>query len=87
MPFRVVFNRGQSGTNTLTINSGKEFNQKRAGDQIGQYRNLVLWLQETKPEPFHLMFAEGGEWKKKGDHWFMNGGDTWFAFIPLISGK
>ena len=87
MPFRVVFNRGPSGTNTLTINSGRQFNTKRPGDQIGQYRNLVLWLRETNPEPFYFLLAEGGQWKKKGDHWFMKGGDTWFALYPINLGK
>ena len=87
MPLRIVFNRGKTATNTLTMNAGSQLNRKSAGDQIGQYRNLVLWLQETRTEPFHFMFAEGGQWQKKGDYWFMNGGDTWFALMPINLGN
>lgn len=83
LPFRIVFNRGETGTNALTINSRPRIPVKHAGDQVGQYENLFLWLRPKSNEPFALAFAEGGEWTVRNGRWFFDGGDTWFALTPI----
>ncbi len=83
MPFRITYNRGATGTNCFTANSNAKLNAKKSRDQVAQYKNLTLWLGRKAEENFHFMWAEGGAWTVEGQHWFYDGGDTWFALSPI----
>ena len=85
-PFRIVFDRGETATNTLTINSEPFMQRKHAGDQVAQRENVMVWLRETKERPFRFLLAEGGAWEQKDGVWFLEGDDTWFALRLLNLG-
>lgn len=83
LPLRIVFNRGPVGTNALTVNSESGIQRKYMGDQIAQSGNVIVWLRETKDKPFRFLLVEGGTWGQRGDRWFLDAGDTWFALQLL----
>jgi len=86
LPLRITFNRGETGTNSLSINSQPKLNAKHAGDQIAQYANRMIWLRKAHNEPFTFQLAQPGTWQIRGERWFLDGGDTWFAIHPIQLG-
>ncbi len=63
--------------------------RKNPGDQIGQYRNLMVWLRpqdEDHPE-FHFLSAASAALEDEDGIWFWEYEDTYLAVRPINLGQ
>jgi hypothetical protein len=79
-PFRLV----ADGAKVFTANSRSKLHEKFPGDQIGQYRNLLLWLRPTdKANNFTFFLPKDVKLEQSGGVWFANLGKTYLALFPV----
>ncbi|MEX1015802.1 MAG: hypothetical protein WDZ31_03570 [Phycisphaeraceae bacterium] len=60
--------------------------RKNPGDQIGQYRNLMIWLRpadDEDHEAFHFLVPDSAERYVDDGVWFFEYGKTWIAVRPI----
>ncbi|MCC5830120.1 MAG: hypothetical protein JJU36_11795 [Phycisphaeraceae bacterium] len=80
--FEMLTYSGDRAADRIQINSGNRLSGKRGGDQIGQYRNQVIWLNRggdqfsfSMPRPRNAVIEDGV--------WFIELERTFLAIRPL----
>ncbi|TVR42207.1 MAG: hypothetical protein EA402_12060 [Planctomycetota bacterium] len=64
-------------------NSRNNFNGMQRGDQIGQYRNLVIWLRKDDGARFRFQLPGEASLVREADVWFIDHGLTYLAIHPI----
>jgi hypothetical protein len=78
-PFRLGMNRGKDGVDVLTFSSKPHFNAKHHGDQVGQYRNLLIWMHRNPNRPCAWLLPAAVRVSAEKDVTFVEGEKTWLA--------
>ncbi len=81
--FDIAMDRTDGGARLFQANSGRRINGLRQGDQIGQYRNALVWLRQDEQAEF--VFSIPGEMNVETDAglWFLEHDKTYMALQPL----
>jgi len=56
---------------------------KNPGDQIGQYRNLVIWLRPASEQPFFFQLPKSAKVEQENGIWFLELEKTWLAIHAI----
>jgi len=70
----------------FVVNTNKpgEHALKRSGDQIGQYRNLLVWLRPARPaETFYFQWPRAAKVQNRNGIVFIELEKTWLAIWPI----
>lgn len=78
-PFRVVLNKGKNGTEVFALSPDRKLNTKLKGSQIGQYKNLAIWMSDQRERPWHIYATEGLEMEEMGGVTFYKSDNAWLA--------
>jgi hypothetical protein len=88
-PFKLMAENSQRGVDFFVANTGGNWVEigKKSGDQIGQYRNLLLWLRpissdDTDPA-FFFQAPKTAEIEHESGIWFLRLDQTWLALRPI----
>ncbi len=84
--FKLLAHNSQRGADYFVANTSPlaAHAQKNARDQIGQYRNLAVWLRPAKPETvFYFQVPKTAKAETVGHVWFFANEKTWLAVWPL----
>jgi hypothetical protein len=83
-PFKLLA-ESQRGVDCVVVNTGGERvrSGKHPGDQLGQYRNLLIWLRPTSSEPFFLQLPKWAAIEMESGIWFIQLERTWLAIHPI----
>jgi hypothetical protein len=89
-PFRLMAENAERGVDVFAVNTGGDHVKpgKNRGDQIGQYRNLLLWLRpasDATPFVFQLPKTAGADIEE--GIWFFRLENTWLAIRPINLGE
>lgn len=60
---------------------------KEAGDQIGQFRNLLIWLRPAGDKPFYFFGPNSAKIEKEDGIWFWKLEKTYLALRPINLGE
>jgi hypothetical protein len=83
-PFRLVFDHNDNQAELFTATSGPRFAEKYAGDAIGQYRNLLVWISPASDkDQFSFAFPSEIKLEQDGGWNFADTGEVWIAFQPF----
>jgi hypothetical protein len=85
-PFKLMAWNSDRGVDFLAVNTSPLFEHagKHAGDQIAQYRNLLLWLTPAGPDRrFRFMFPRSAEIHGEAGLGFFGFERTWVAVWPI----
>ncbi|MFP4056203.1 MAG: hypothetical protein ACLF0G_04975 [Candidatus Brocadiia bacterium] len=82
-PFKLLAHNSQHGVDFFVAFTGKKWNTKRAGDQMGQYRNLVVWLRPADGTPFGFLAPRSAAARVADGTWFFELERTWLAVRPI----
>ena len=86
-PFRLVAANSKHDTDVIVFNSRPKFNEKFPGDQMGQYRNLLVWLRPTdKANAFSFFLPKDARIDVQDGVWFVALEKTWLAIRPINLG-
>jgi hypothetical protein len=83
--FRLMADNTQRGVDILAVNTDDDEVSagKHSGDQIGQYRNLLIWLSETENDPFAFQLPKSAKGQVEDGIWFVELEKTWVAVHPI----
>jgi hypothetical protein len=89
--FRLLAENSTRGADTLIIFTSLDYNQSHAsatagGDQIGQFRGKLMWLNAKSATPFFLFLPRSAEIVEEGERIFIRLEKTWLA-LHLINAK
>ena len=84
-PFKLLAFNSKRGVDFVVAYSGKRWNTMRGGDQIAQYRNLVVHLR-PQPDAFNFLIAKTAKTENDGGIWFIQMEKTWVAVRPINLG-
>jgi hypothetical protein len=84
-PFKLMADSSERGVDYFVVNTGGDRLQpgKQAGDQIGQYRNLLIWLRPASDTPFHFQLPKTALAEVQNNIWFFQLENTWLALHPI----
>lgn len=82
-PFEMQMHTRDGGAAPFMANSHNNFNGLRPGDQIGQYRNLVVWLRRDQNARFSFQLPGRANVVTEQGHWFVEFDKTYLAIRPL----
>ncbi len=83
-PFRLSAVNSKRGADVVNISSHKKLNEKFPGDQIGQYRNLIVWLRPADKETdFTFFLPTDAPRQTKDGVTFVKLENTWLALRPI----
>lgn len=82
-PWDLAMDTGDGQARLFRANSGNNVNGLRRGDQIGQFRNLVVWLREDDNARFIFEAPGQSEAVQEDGIWFLNHGLTYLAIYPI----
>jgi hypothetical protein len=83
-PFRLVAFNSKRDTDVINFSSRPKFHEKFGGDQIGQYRNLLVWLRPTdKANPFAFFLPKDAKIEVGDGVWFVGLEKTYLAIRPI----
>ncbi len=84
-PFKLMAENSRRGVDYFVANTGGERVQsvKDQGDQIGQYRNLAIWLRPADSRPFLFQIPKTAKAEVARDIWFFQLEKTWLAVRPI----
>ncbi|MFW6061283.1 MAG: hypothetical protein ACOC93_00590 [Planctomycetota bacterium] len=80
--FKMMAYNSQRGADYFLANSGGKITGKFAGDQIGQFRNMAIWLRES-PKPFIFQIPGNAEVRKTDRMWLIGMEKTFVAVWPI----
>lgn len=80
--FEMLAYNSNAPADRILANSGNNLNGKRGGDQIGQFRNLVVWLNRAG-QPFSFQFPRSAKAVIEDGIWFIELERTYLAIRPL----
>ncbi|MDY6781269.1 MAG: hypothetical protein SW833_01720 [Cyanobacteriota bacterium] len=83
-PFKLMAYNSQRGVDFFVANTGDKGVKrgKNRGDQIGQFRNLLLWLRPAT-QPFWFQVPKGAKGEVEEGIWFFQLERTWLAVRPI----
>lgn len=83
-PFKLMANHSERGVDYVVINTGEQWQRtgKHPGDQIGHYRNLLIWLNNTDRN-FFFQIPETANIEVQDGIWFIQLQQTWLALRPI----
>lgn len=84
--FKLLADSAARGCDYFLTQSGTTLGHsfKRPGDQVGQYRNLVLWLRPAKhPEPLMFQYPATAQVTEGRGVTFLRLEKTWLALRPI----
>ncbi|MGJ3253845.1 MAG: hypothetical protein ACFE0J_22335 [Elainellaceae cyanobacterium] len=84
-PFKLMADNSQRGVDYFVANTGRGFVKpgKHAGDQIGQYQNLLIWLRPADDRPFFFQIPQTATAEIEDGIWFFQFESTWLAVHPI----
>lgn len=84
-PFKLMAYNSRRGVDYFVANTGGEWVEpgKNPGDQIGQYRNLLIWLRPASDTPFFFQLPKSAIAEVENDIWFFQLEKTWLALRPI----
>jgi hypothetical protein len=100
-PFKLVASNIQRGSDVFVANTGEGWVQagKHPGDQVGQFRNLLIWLRPASDRPFFFQLPKTAKFETNNCSptpqsesrsfciWFFQLENTWLAVYPINLGK
>jgi hypothetical protein len=85
--FKMLAYNSQRGVDYFVVNTSKlgGHSVKNPGDQVAQYRNLLIWLRPASldPKTFYFQLPKTAHREKTGDIWFARLDQTYLAIRPL----
>jgi hypothetical protein len=89
--FKMLAYNSKRGVDYFVVNTSKlgGHSVKNPGDQITQYRNLLIWLRPASRDPktFCFQFPRTASREKSGDIWFVRLEKTYLAIRPIQLGE
>lgn len=88
--FKLLVDHSKRGVDYVVANTDAitGHSTKNPGDQIGQYRNLALWLRPAKPaKTFFFQLPRDAAVELDGGIWFYRLENTWLALRPINLGE
>ncbi len=85
-PFKMLAYNGKRGVDFVVMWTGKRYNTKRAGDQIGQYGNLCIHLRKDA-DSYSAMIPKSATVETEGGITFGKLEKTWIALRPVNLGE
>jgi len=84
-PFKLMAYNSQRGVDVFAANVGGGWVRpgKHAGDRVGQFRNLLIWLRPASPQPFFFQVPKTAKAEIEGERWFFQLERTWLAVYPI----
>ena len=82
-PFKMMTYNSDRGVDFFLPYTGEKPNTKKTGDQIGQFRNLVVWLRPADDKPFNFFAPKSGRVETGKAPWFFKLEKTWIAIYPI----
>ena len=84
-PFKLMADNSQRGVDYFVANTGGKWVQpgKKPGDEIGQYRNLLIWLRPADGVPFFFQLPKTALIEREKGIWFLQLEKTWLALYPI----
>jgi hypothetical protein len=84
-PFKLMADNAQRGVDFFAVNTEDDEVSagKHDGDQIGQYRNLLIWLSPTDNERFAFQIPKQAKVEAEDGIWFVELEKTWLAIHPI----
>ncbi|NET59257.1 MAG: hypothetical protein F6K47_24885 [Symploca sp. SIO2E6] len=84
-PFKLMAYNQDRGVDYFVANTGGGWVQpgKNQGDQVGQYRNLVIWLRPSSEQPFFFQLPKSAQAEIEDGIWFWKLEKTWLAIHPI----
>ena len=84
-PFKLMAYNSKRGVDYFVANTGGNWVRpgKNPGDQMGQYRNLVIWLRPASDQPFFFQLPKTAKAEIEGGIWFFQLEKTWLAIRPI----
>ncbi len=84
-PFKLMAENSQRGVDYFVANTGGDRAEpgKHKGDQIGQYRNLLVWLRPAGDRPFFFQLPQSAKAEVEENIWFFQLEKTWLAVRPI----
>ena len=84
-PFKLMVQNSQRGVDYFVANTegDRVESGKHRGDQMGQYRNLLLWLRPASETPFFFQVPKSANAEVEKDIWFFQFENTWLAVYPI----
>ncbi|MBW4523182.1 MAG: hypothetical protein KME16_26380 [Scytolyngbya sp. HA4215-MV1] len=99
-PFKLMASNAQRGVDFFVANTSKDWVQagKHPGDQVGQFRNLLVWLCSASDRPFFFQLPKTVKSETRNCAssakvdsrspcvWFFQLENTWLAVYPINLG-
>jgi hypothetical protein len=91
-PFKLMAYSRSRGVDFFVANTGNNWVRqgKNLGDEIGQYRNLLIWLRPVSEQPFFFQLpktampkARSATAEVESNIWFFKLEKTWLALRPI----
>ncbi len=84
-PFKLMAYNQERGVDYFVANTGGGWVKpgKNSGDQVGQYRNLVIWLRPASEQPFFFQLPKSANAEIEEGIWFFELEKTWLAIHPI----
>lgn len=81
--FEMMLDTADGGAARVLANSRRNFNGMVAGDQIGQFRNALVWLRRDGSANFSFQLPGAATAEIRDGIWFLDHGLTYLAIRPL----
>jgi hypothetical protein len=83
--FKLTVDNSQRGVDYFVANTGNNGLKpgKNAGDQIGQYGNLLVWLRPVSSTSFFFQLPKTAQSEIVDNIWFFKLEKTWLAVHPI----
>ena len=84
-PFKLIAYNSQRGVDYFVANTGEKIVRpgKQPGDEIGQYRNLLIWLRPPSDSAFNFQIPQNAQRDRETGIWFFKLEKTWLAVHPI----
>lgn len=84
-PFKLMAENSKRGIDFFVANTSDKRVQpgKNPGDQIGQYRNLLIWLRPASEKNFFFQLPKSAKTEIENGIWFFQLEKTWLAIHPI----
>lgn len=84
-PFKLMAFNSERGVDYFVANTGRErvFPGKNPGDEIGQFRNLMIWLRPGSSIPFNFQLPQSAQIETINQVTFIKQEKTYLALFPL----
>ncbi|MGB5772575.1 MAG: hypothetical protein WBM32_22315 [Crocosphaera sp.] len=84
-PFKLMAYNSKRGVDYFVVNTGENLVSpgKKSGDQIGQYRNILIWLRPPSNSNFNFQIPQNATAEIEDNIWFFRLEKTWLAIHPI----